>query len=166
MHILIINMSNTPIPPNLWLDRMRWVNAQIDEATDAVTASCLRHLFHLSQLAPGGFRELARPRLDETVIETLLDTGAYHAASLGLIGDACSLSVTTLSDGRSRATIEFPALLVKSSAQNFDLACAIVKAWSQLYLDVYSVFGDNAELNIRKGLKEYQFSRHRRQTEH
>ena len=143
------------LTPDLWQQRLQFILERIElsESKSSIELG-LRHMFHLSQLAPGPFGDFSRPTVDESAFEQLLYAGDLDAAALALIGDAARFfgQYDAISKLYTVKT-EFCELSIVSESTGLSLASAIISSWVKSFLAIYRKYGEIVNLN-RPG---YQF---------
>lgn len=155
------------IAPDLWHQRLLFVKDRIEDGSDADIERSLRHMFHLSQIAPGPFIHLARPRIEENILELFLDKGNYEAAALGLVSDLaiCRVSYDCKLDSYS-AAIALPILSLAVEAATKSPATATLSSWVKCFIAIYATYGRNSVAIIESDPHIYKLEPLPPRTEH
>ena len=91
-----------PLSPSIWFQRLEWLRDRLAPIACLDTPESerlIRHAFHLTQLAPGPFGEIAKSSITEEQIESLLDASESFSAVSGLMNCHLKLSMRQHENG-------------------------------------------------------------------
>ena len=86
-----------PLSPTLWFQRLEWIRTKLANAPiegSNPIEPLLRHAYHLTQLAPGPFSEIAKATVKEEDFEALLDGENFLTAVSKLFNIHVELSLS------------------------------------------------------------------------